>query len=92
MQPRGERRVQFRDHGPEPGQPLGQFAGVGVSGPVGTRGQGNLVDGCTEHGEAHLQSRTHDRSLGRRRHDRDAFRLRGTTCFAAHDHSTLPPA
>jgi len=44
MQPRGERRVQFRDHGPEPGQPPGQIAGVGVSGPVGTRGQCNLVD------------------------------------------------
>jgi len=83
MQTVGERRVEFRDHGPETGQPPGQFAGVGVPGLAATRGQGNLVDGCPEHGEPHLQSRTHDRSLGRRRHDRDAFRPRGTTCFAA---------
>jgi hypothetical protein len=50
MQPRGERRVEFRDHGPEAGQPVGQFAGVGVPGLVGARGNGNLVDGCPEHG------------------------------------------
>jgi hypothetical protein len=83
MQPRGERRVEFRDHRPEIGQPPGQFAGVGVSGLAASRGHGNLVDGCPEHGQPHLQSRTHDRSLGMRRHDRDAFRPRGTTCFAA---------
>jgi hypothetical protein len=93
MQPCGERRVKFRDHGPEAGQPRGQFAGVGVSGPVGTRGQGNIVDGCPEHGEPYLQSRTHDRSLGRRRHDRDAFRLSGTNLFpGAGDRSTLLPS
>jgi hypothetical protein len=92
MQPRGERRVEFCDHGPELGQALGQFAGVGVSGLAALRGHGNLVDGCTEHGEPHLQSRTHDRILGRRRHDRDAFRPRGTTCFAAMIAPALAPA
>ena len=71
MQPRGQRRVKFRDHAPEAGQSLGQFPGVGVPAPVGA---GYLVDGCPEPGEPCLQSRTHDRSLGRRRHDRDAFR------------------
>jgi len=63
MQPRGERRVKFHDHGPKAGQPCGQFAGVGVSGPVGTCCQGNLVDGSPEQGQPYLQSRTHDRSL-----------------------------
>jgi hypothetical protein len=81
MQPRGERRVKFRDHAPEAGESLGQFAGVGVPGPAGPRGQGDLVDGYPEHGEPYRQSRTHDRSLGSRRHDRDAFRPRGTTLF-----------
>jgi hypothetical protein len=75
MQPRGECRVKFRDHAPEAGQLLGQFAGVGVSVRAGPRGQGNLVDGHPEHGEPYRQSRTHDRSLGGRHHDRDAFRL-----------------
>jgi hypothetical protein len=83
MQTVGDRRVEFRDHGPETGQSPGQFAGVGVSGLAALRGRGNLVDGCPEHGKPDLQSRTHDRILGRRRHDRDAFRPRGTTCFAA---------
>ena len=83
MQPCGERRVEFGDHGPETGQLPGQFAGVGVSGLAAASGRGDVVDGCPEHGEPHLQSRTHDRSLGRRRHDRDAFRPPGTTCFAA---------
>jgi len=45
MQPRGQRRVKFRDHAPEAGQPFGQVAGVGVPGRVGARGQGHLVDG-----------------------------------------------
>jgi len=63
VQPRGECRVKLRDHAPETGQLLGQLPGVGVPGPAVPRGQGNLVDGCLEHGETYRQSRTHDRSL-----------------------------
>jgi hypothetical protein len=93
MQAGRESRVKFRDHAPEAGEALGQFAGVGVliqagvpvqagvPAPGGARGQGNLVDGCPEHGEPCLQSRTHDRSLGRRLHDRDAFRRPGHATF-----------
>jgi hypothetical protein len=51
LQSRGDRRVKFRDHAPETGQSHGQFAGVGVSALAGLCGQGNLVDGCPEHGE-----------------------------------------
>jgi hypothetical protein len=92
MQPRGECRVEFHDHGPEAGQPVCQFTVVGVSGLAAPHGRGNLIDGCPEQGKPHLQSRTHDRSLGRRRHDRDAFRPRGTTCFAAVIAPSLPAA
>ena len=40
---------------------------------AGLRRQGDLVDGRPEPGEPRLPRRTHNRSLGRRRHDRDAF-------------------
>jgi hypothetical protein len=51
LQSRGDRRVKFRDHAPETSQSHGQFAGAGVFAPASQRGQGNLVDGCPEHGE-----------------------------------------
>jgi hypothetical protein len=51
LQSRGDRRVKFRDHAPETGHSNGHFAGAGVFALASPRGQGNLVDGCPEHGE-----------------------------------------
>ena len=51
---------------------------------AGLRRQRDLVDGRPEAGEPRLPCRTHNRSLGRQRHDRDAFSPAETPFSAGH--------